>query len=117
MTENSRPASRAARCRFFVSSLSSKKSARIPFGILLISCLFFTYPPLAAKSKKDKFHGTVVAAGPKAITVKNRDNIYQVRTFNYSADLEKKVLRKKPQPGSTVTVHYIRGTDQAVKID
>lgn len=86
-------------------------------GALLILLLSSSFHPLEGRSKKDKFHGTVVAAGPKAITVKSRDNIYKVRTFNYSAELEKKIPRKNLLPGTNVTVHYIRGTDQAVKVD
>ena len=37
-----------------------------------------------SKTKTDKFEGYVVVVGPKAITVKNKNNIYHVRTFNYS---------------------------------
>ena len=69
------------------------------------------------KSKSEKFHGTVVNAGPKAITVKSKDNIYLVRTFNYAPELEKKVRNKPPQPGKRVTVRYLIGTQTAVDID
>jgi hypothetical protein len=72
---------------------------------------------LQAKPKTDKFKGTVVVVGPKAITVKNRDNIYLVRTFHYSAELEQKILRNKPETGKQVTVHYVRGSDLALKVD
>jgi hypothetical protein len=72
---------------------------------------------LQAKPKTDKFEGTVVVVGPKAITVKSRDNIYMVRTFHYSAELEQKMLRKKPATGKNVTVHYVRGSDLALKVN
>ena len=72
---------------------------------------------LQAKPKTDKFEGTVVVVGPKAITVKSRHNIYMVRTFHYSARLEQKILRKKPEAGKKVTVHYVRGSDLALKVD
>ena len=72
---------------------------------------------LQAKPKTDKFEGTVVVVGPKAITVKSRYNIYMVRTFHYSAELEQKILRKKPETGKKVTVHYVRGSDLALKVD
>jgi hypothetical protein len=72
---------------------------------------------LQAKPKTDKFEGTVVVVGPKAITVKSRDNIYMVRTFHYSAKLEQKMLRDKPETGKKVTVHYVRGSDLALKVD
>jgi hypothetical protein len=72
---------------------------------------------LQAKPKTDKFEGTVVVVGPKAITVKSRYNIYMVRTFHYSAELEQKMLRKKPETGKKVTVHYVRGSDLAIKVD
>lgn len=69
------------------------------------------------KAKIDRFHGTLVAAGPKAVTVKSRDNIYLVRTFSYSPELEKKIPQKKLVAGKKITVHYLRGTDWAVKVD
>ena len=72
---------------------------------------------LHAKPKTDKFEGTVVVVGPKAITVKSRHNIYMVRTFHYSARLEQKILRKKPDAGKKVTVHYVRGSDLALRVD
>jgi hypothetical protein len=72
---------------------------------------------LQAKPKTDKFEGTVVVVGPKAITVKSRQNIYMVRTFHYSAKLEQKILRKKPEAGKKVTVHYVRGSDLALRVD
>ena len=72
---------------------------------------------LQAKPKTDKFEGTVVVVGPKAITVKSLYNIYMVRTFTYSAELEQKMLRKKPETGKKVTVHYVRGSDLALKVD
>ena len=72
---------------------------------------------LQAKPKTDKFEGTVVVVGPKAITVKSRNNIYLVRTFHYSPQLEQKILRKKPETGKKVTVHYVRGSDLALKVD
>ena len=55
--------------------------------------------------------------GPKAITVKSVSNIYLVRTFHYSPELEQKILRKKPETGKKVTVHYVRGSDLALKVD
>jgi len=72
---------------------------------------------LHAKPKTDKFHGTVVAVGPKAITVKSLYNIYQVRTFSYSAQLEQKMQSSRPQAGKNVTIHYVRGSDLATKVD
>jgi len=72
---------------------------------------------LQAKPKTDKFEGTVVVVGPKAITVKSRHNIYLVRTFHYSEKLEQKILRHKPPVGKKVTVHYVRGSDLALKVD
>jgi hypothetical protein len=59
---------------------------------------------LQAKPKTDKFEGAVVVVGPTAITVKSRHNIYLVRTFRYSAQLQEKMLRSKPEAGKKVTV-------------
>jgi hypothetical protein len=68
------------------------------------------------KPPTDSFKGYVVAVGPKAITVKSKDNIYHVRTFNYSPKVEQQLMKKKLQPGMMITVHYTRGTDVAVKL-
>jgi len=98
----------------------------LPFERLRSSCLVFATwlllgglgpGVLQAKPKTDKFEGTVVVVGPKAITVKSRHNIYLVRTFHYSARLEQKMLRNKPEAGKKVTVHYVRGSDLALKVD
>jgi hypothetical protein len=51
------------------------------------------------------------------MTVKSINNIYLVRTFHYSPELEQKILRKKPEAGKKVTVHYVRGSDLALKVD
>ncbi len=84
---------------------------------LLLSWFLLTPPKtFLAGQKTDKFKGYVVTAGPKAITVKNKNNIYQVRTFNYSPKVEQQLMKKKVQPGTLVTVHYTRGTDTAVKL-
>jgi hypothetical protein len=103
------------RTRFWVLLPPTRSIA----GYLALPFLFVVWCPglySFAKSNTDKFRGTVVAAGPKAITVKSRQNPYQVRTFNYSPELEKKILHKKPTLGGPVTVHYVRGTDLAVKL-
>ncbi|PYV41614.1 MAG: hypothetical protein DMG06_16550 [Acidobacteria bacterium] len=67
--------------------------------------------------KTDRFRGSVVVIGPKAITVKSEQNTYLVRTFNYTPQLERKIQSKKPSLGVKVTVHYLRGTDIAVKVN
>ena len=105
------------------TSLISRVSNR--GSILLWGCLVFfgiLYPSsslLFAKQKlrTQKFSGSVVSVGPNAITVKSRENIYKVRTFNYSPAVMKKFQKKKPEPGKNVTVHYVRGTDLAMKVD
>jgi len=87
----------------------------------LLMALFIVMAPALIPSKenqkKDKFRGIVVHAGPKAISVKSQDNIYVVRTFNYTPELEKKINAKPPAAGKKVTVHYFRGTDIATKVD
>ena len=84
--------------------------------VLLLSANLLLPLNSMGKSKYDKFHGTVVNAGPKAVTVKSQANIYQVRTFNYAPDLEKKIQDKRPPAGKKVTVRFLRGTDMAVSI-
>jgi len=87
--------------------------------MVCILALFVFLCPLALskeKVKHDKFHGLVVKTGPKAISVKSEDNIYLIRTFNYTPELEEKLKKKSPQPGKKVTVTYVRGSDLATKI-
>ena len=92
-------------------------------GVCTFIVLLMTFsqlgPPSFAKNKpkEDKFTGIVVNAGPKAITVKSKDNIYLLRTFNYTPPVEAKVKKKPLPPGKKVTVHYFRGSDSATKID
>jgi len=97
------------------------KIIRMVEGALVLALLLLV--PLSRaqsakeKPKHDKFHGSVVNAGPKSITVKSEDNIYLVRTFDYSPQVEEKIKKKKPVPGRKVTIHYLRGTDVATKVD
>ena len=88
---------------------------------LLMVLVTATVPPtliLAKESQpKDKFQDTVVHTGLKAISVKSQDNIYLVRTFSYTPQVEKKIHTKPPVAGKRVTVHYFRGTDLATKVD
>lgn len=104
-----------ARFRCFLTSQMFRSSSLAFAAWFLLSGLGLGV--LQAKPKTDKFRGTVVVVGPKAITVKNRDNIYLVRTFHYSPELEQKILRNKPGAGKMVTVHYVRGSDLALKVD
>jgi hypothetical protein len=85
--------------------------------VMLLSALAPHFNLASGNQKKEKFRGTVVHAGPKAITVKSQNNIYMVRTFNYTPQLEKKIHSKPPVSGKKVTVHYLRGTDLAIKVD
>jgi hypothetical protein len=59
----------------------------------------------------------VVFAGPQAISVQSLNDIYLVRMFYYTPELKTKVEAKRPPQGKIVTIHYLRGTDTAVKID
>src|SRR5438093_9300861 len=76
------------------------------FLVMLLSALAPHFNLASGKQKKDKFRGTVVHAGPKAITVKSQNNIYAVRTFNYTPQLEQKIHSKPTVSGKKVTVHY-----------
>ena len=89
---------------------------KVLLGIL--GALLLLNLPLFSKEKikHDKFHGIVVKTGPKAITVKSEDNIYLIRTFNYTPQLEEKLVKKPLQPGKKVTVTYVRGSDLAIKV-
>jgi hypothetical protein len=84
---------------------------------ILAALLLLGAPVLSKeKLKHDKFHGVVVKAGPKAISVKSEDNIYLIRTFNYTPQLEEQFKKKSPQPGKKVTVTFVRGSDLATKV-
>jgi hypothetical protein len=108
---------------FAVHRLQRAISHRISlqFACFLLLSSLLVAPPNSLfaghKPKTDKFEGYVVAAGPKSITVKNKKNIYHVRTFNYSPKVEQQIMKKKPEQGKIVTVHYTRGTDVAVKLN
>lgn len=100
----------------------SQRSLGLPYLNLFFTLLLIAVPLSSTtlakeKLKKDKFRGSVVYAGPKAISVRSKENIYLVRTFNYTPQLEQKIQNRKPASGSQVTVHYLRGTDLAVKVD
>lgn len=102
-------------------SASSSKSAVSSCGriaVCILAALLLANPPVFSKEKtrQDKFHGIVVKTGPKAITVKSEDNIYLIRTFNYTPQVEEKLKKKPPQPGKKVTVTYVRGSDLATKV-
>jgi hypothetical protein len=92
-------------------------SARLLVAFCALTMLSAVPARISAGTKHDKFKGTIVFAGPKAITVKNDKNIYLVRTFNYTPALEKKVNAKRPPQGKKVIVHYLRGTDIATSLD
>jgi hypothetical protein len=98
-----------------------RRRISLQFVCFLLFSSFLVAPPKVLfaghKPKTDKFKGYVVAAGPKSITVKDKKNIYHVRSFNYSPKVEQQLMKKKLEPGMTVTVHYTRGTDIAVKLN
>ena len=124
LTENSRACSVSRVGRGWPSAAAQllgglQRCYRFRFACLVAWFLLggFGLGVFQAKPKTDKFEGTVVVVGPKAITVKSRYNIYMVRTFHYSPELEQKILRKKPETGKKVTVHHVRGSDLALKVD
>ena len=98
------------------AGIAAVRRRRILVSILAL-LLFLCLPILPKdKIKQDKFHGIVVKTGPKAITVKSEENIYLIRTFNYTSQLEEKLKKKSPQPGKKVTVTYVRGSDLATNV-
>jgi len=100
-----------------LKQLATGRFSRRCLLALLLTATAPHFSLAGGNQKKDKFRGTVVHAGPKAITVKSQENIYVVRTFNYTPQLEKKIQAKPPASGKKVTVHYFRGTDLATKVD
>jgi hypothetical protein len=102
-----------------VSHLRHRGLGICKVGVLLIVMFSLFVSPSFGKDKlkQDKFAGIVVNTGPTAITIKSKDNIYLLRTFSYTPQVEAKVKKKPPQPGKKVTVHYFRGSDVATKID
>jgi hypothetical protein len=75
----------------------------------------------APKPKTEKFKGEVLLVTRVAITVRDRENKNHVRTFNYDEKLAEKINKqfnenKTYQYGDRVTIKYIVGTDEALKI-
>ena len=73
------------------------------------------------KPKKEKFVGEVISITRVAITVRSRDNSTLVRTFTFDAKLAEKMGERldRNQPfqfGDRVEIHFLAGTDKAVKI-
>jgi hypothetical protein len=91
--------------------------ARLLPVLLIVLMLGASATDVWAGQKTDKFRGTVVNAGPTAISVKSETNIYQIRSFDYTPALKKKIDAKRPAQGKKVTVHYYRGTNIAVSVD
>ena len=100
----------------------------------LLLCLAFLQPsrlaPFAAaqvttlpaikvkqpKPKIDKFRGESMNFTPVAITVRDPKNTTSVRTFHFTSDLERKMEGRFVENGDKVTVHFVKGSDTAVKI-
>ena len=68
------------------------------------------------KQKKLSFKGLVINFTNSAITVQDRKNMALVRTFSFDQELTRKVESRRMEPGSKVTVVYLKGTDTAVKL-
>lgn len=69
------------------------------------------------KQKHDSFRGDVMNFTNAAITVRDRNNMALLRTFNYTPELARKVENRRLEPGQRVTVRYIRGTNTAVALN
>lgn len=72
------------------------------------------------KAKTLKFKGTVIAATPVQITVRDRDNERIVRTFTLTPEMQQKmqdvINRGGWQNGDKVEIHYKQGGEVAHKI-
>jgi hypothetical protein len=68
------------------------------------------------KIKLDTFHGEVVNFTSKAITVRDPKNVYNVRTFDYSPQLEQKLQNRLMEKGAKVTVKYQTRSNVAVVV-
>lgn len=76
----------------------------------------------AAKPRKEKFKGEVLAATRVTITVRSRKNYNVVQTFTYGGKLAAKVKKwfddnKIFQHGDRVEIEYLAGTTKAIKIN
>ncbi len=70
----------------------------------------------APKPAVEKFRGEVLNFTPVAITVRNPKNTTLVRTFQFSPKLEGKLANHYMENGDRVTVHFLKGSDTAVKL-
>ena len=78
-----------------------------------------TLPTIKLKGPKQKtnsFRGEVLNFTPVAITVRDRGNFAKVRTFSYTPELTRKLENRRMENGDPVTVHYLRGSDTAVRL-
>jgi hypothetical protein len=74
----------------------------------------------APKKKKEKFQGQVVEFNRWFIKVRSPKSRYDVRTFNFSPEVRKKMLKVLDeggyQFGDKVTIEHEPGSDVALKI-
>ena len=74
----------------------------------------------APKPRIAQFEGFVMSSNRVAITVRDKDNMNLVRTFSMGERLqpnwERRYDSEPYQYGDRVKIHYIAGTDTAVKI-
>ncbi len=85
----------------------------------LVHAQVTTLPAITVKQPKpkiEKFHGEAVNTTPVAITVRDPKNTALVRTFRFTPELERKMDGHSIENGDKVTVHFIKGSDTAVKL-
>lgn len=74
----------------------------------------------APKPRRERFDGYVLSSTRLTLTVRDRNNSNLVRTFSMSDRLKPRWERRyDSQPyqyGDHVTIHYLAGSDTAVKI-
>ena len=85
-----------------------------------------TSQPIVIKSSKPvspkrlKFLGTFVSATPGAVTVRDLNNTYTLRTFSYSPAVHTKMLqiaaRGGYRYGDRIEIEYAAGSDVALQI-
>ncbi|MBZ5535900.1 MAG: hypothetical protein LAO31_08090 [Acidobacteriia bacterium] len=91
---------------FLMPTLSSTISAQSPSGT----------PNTGSHNRYQTMQGTVEVCTQRAITVRDAQQMYVVRTFSFDAKLLSKMQKRHYLKGDHVKVKFIRGTDVAVDV-
>jgi hypothetical protein len=91
----------------------------LSFAVPCVSAQVTTAPTIIIKQPKPKydyFRGQVVNFTPKIVTVREPKNVYNTRTFDFTPELAGKLENRHMEPGTKITVKFLRGSSTAVRL-